>query len=83
MSYNATLQLAFLTPSDELLGVLIHRWLEEPALPDFGLCAEYSIMAPYGAAWHFSMICSPSAICTHLLNRPSEYTLYRYGSSQR
>jgi hypothetical protein len=44
-SYNATLQLTFSTPSDELLGVFVHRRLEEPALPDFGLCAEYSVMA--------------------------------------
>jgi hypothetical protein len=29
----------------ELLGVFIHHWPEEPALPDFGLCAEYSVMA--------------------------------------
>jgi hypothetical protein len=44
-SYNATLQLAFLEPSDELLGVLVYRQPEEPALPDFGLCAEYSVIA--------------------------------------
>ena len=44
-SYNATLQLAFLAPSDELLGVFIHCWPEEPALLDFGLCAEYYVMA--------------------------------------
>jgi hypothetical protein len=45
VSYNATLQLIFLTPLDELLGVFVHRWPEEPVLPDFGLHAEYSVMA--------------------------------------
>jgi hypothetical protein len=39
-SCDATLQLAFLAPSDVLFGVFVHHWPEEPALPDFGLCAE-------------------------------------------
>ena len=44
-SVDASLELALLTPSDELLSVLVHRCLEESALPDFGLCAEHSVMA--------------------------------------
>ena len=44
-SSDATLQLAFSTPSDEFLGVFVHLRLDESTLPDFGLCAEYSIMA--------------------------------------
>ena len=42
---DASLELALSTPLDELLAVLVHLWLEEPVLLDFGLCAEYSIMA--------------------------------------
>ena len=44
-SSDATLELTLLTPSNEFFGVFVHRWPEEPALPDFGLCAEYSIMS--------------------------------------
>ena len=44
-SYDATLQLAFSTPLDEFYGVFIHRRSEESALLDFGLCAEYYVMA--------------------------------------
>ena len=42
---DASARLAFLTPLDEFFGVLIHRQPEEPTLLDFGLCAEYSVMA--------------------------------------
>ena len=42
---DATLQLAFSTPSDEFFGVFVHRLLEESALSDFGLSAECSIVA--------------------------------------
>jgi hypothetical protein len=44
-SGDVSLKLALLTPSDELLGVLVHRRLEESTLPDLGLCAEYSVVA--------------------------------------
>ena len=44
-SSDASLKLALPTPPDELLGVLVHRWPEEPTLPDFCFCVEYSIMA--------------------------------------
>ena len=39
------MELALLTPSDEHLGVLVHRWPEESALPNFGLSAECSVVA--------------------------------------
>jgi hypothetical protein len=44
-SGDAPMQLTFLTPSDEFFGVFIHDRLEEPTLPDLGLCVEYSVMA--------------------------------------
>jgi hypothetical protein len=44
-SCDVSLKLALPTPSDEFLGVLIHRRPEESTLPDFGLCAEYSVVA--------------------------------------
>jgi hypothetical protein len=44
-SGDASLKLALLAPLDELLGVLVHCWPEESTLPDFGLCAKYSIVA--------------------------------------
>ena len=43
---DATLQLAFLTPSNEFFGVFVHRRPEESTLLDFGLSAECSIVAP-------------------------------------
>ena len=43
---DAFLYLAFSTPLYEFFGVFIHRWPEESALPDFGLSAECSIVAP-------------------------------------
>jgi hypothetical protein len=44
-SCDVSLKLALPTPPDEFLSVLIHRQLEESTLPDFGLGAEYSIVA--------------------------------------
>ena len=44
-SSDATLQLTLLTPSNEFFGVFVHHWPEEPALLDFGLCAEYFVMS--------------------------------------
>jgi hypothetical protein len=43
--HDAALQLTFLTPLDEFFGVFVHRWLEESALPEFGLSAGCSIVA--------------------------------------
>ena len=39
-SSDATLQSTLLTPLNEFFGVFVHCWPEEPALLDFGLCAE-------------------------------------------
>ena len=44
-SGDAPMQLAFPTSSDEFFGVFVHHRLEETALPDLGLCAEYSVKA--------------------------------------
>jgi hypothetical protein len=44
-SSDVSLKLALPAPPDELLGVLVHCWLEESTLPDFGLCVKYSIVA--------------------------------------
>jgi hypothetical protein len=46
-SYDVYLKLALLTTPDEFLGVLIQHRLdsEESTLLDFGLCAEYSVVA--------------------------------------
>ena len=52
-SNDATLQLAFPTPSDEFFGVFIHHWLEESALLDFDLCEEYSIVASVWCCMEF------------------------------
>ena len=32
--------------SDEVFGVLIHSWLEETALPDFGMSTVHTIVSP-------------------------------------
>jgi hypothetical protein len=45
VSSNASLQLTLPTPLDEFFGVFVHYRLEEPALPNFGLCAKYFIVA--------------------------------------
>jgi hypothetical protein len=76
-SCDVPLILALPAPPNEFFGVVIHGWPIESTLPYLGLCAKHSIMALYGAAWHFSMICHPSAMGTHLLSRPSKHTRYR------
>jgi hypothetical protein len=43
-SCDVPLILALLTPPNEFFGVIIHRRSIESTLPDFGLCAEYSVM---------------------------------------
>jgi hypothetical protein len=43
-SYDVSLKLALLTPSNEFLGVFIHDQPEESTLPDFGLCVKYFIV---------------------------------------
>lgn len=52
-SSDTSLQLTLLTPSNEVFGVIIHRCLEESALPDFGLCVEYSVMASIRCCMEF------------------------------
>ena len=72
---DATLQLAFLTPLDEFFGVFVHRWPEEPGLPNFGLSAEYSIVASIRSFMELFDDLYTSTVGTHLLSKPSEHIL--------
>jgi hypothetical protein len=47
-SIDVFMLLASDTSYDKLFCILIHHWLEESALPDLGMCTEWSIVSSIG-----------------------------------
>jgi len=75
---DATLQLAFPTPLDGFFGVFVHRWPDEPALPNLGLSVEYSVV---GLSVEYSVVASVWS-CMALFD--DLYTLHhRHAPSQQ